>query len=140
MVALRIKGFTLQEIGDQLGISKQSVHGHLMKAIEDHNKDLAETVPVVTRLELERLDHLFQVAFDQATVKKDLKAIDQVLKVMERRARLMGLDKPVKQETAVTFGSMSGQDLLAEADRQGVEVSPELRKELGGDQPQPTTN
>ena len=61
-------------------------------------------------LELARLD-VAQRAIWKKVVKGDLAAIDRLLKIMQRRAKLIGLDAPVKldvrqmvRETAAELG------------------------------------
>jgi len=49
-------------------------------------------------LELLRLDELLNALWDTA-IAGDLKAVDRVLKVMERRAKLLGLDAPFEIKT-----------------------------------------
>ncbi|MFB6581666.1 hypothetical protein ACFCYC_30405 [Streptomyces sp. NPDC056402] len=49
-------------------------------------------------LEADRLDRLFLVAYRKVVRDQDLTAIDRALRVMERRARLLGLDMPTRTE------------------------------------------
>ncbi len=49
-------------------------------------------------LEIERLDRLLSVVW-AAALKGDAKAVDQALKISERRAKLLGLDTPTPSET-----------------------------------------
>jgi len=58
----------------------------------------AEAVDEYRRLEGERLDNLLAIATHQAMTKKSLFAIDRCLAIMDRRARLLGLDAPVRTE------------------------------------------
>lgn len=50
--------------------------------------------------ELDRLDRLQRGVWAQA-VNGDVGAINSVLRIMDRRARLLGLDAPIKQEITV---------------------------------------
>lgn len=89
---LRCAGVTLREIAIQLGYSHHSgaqyaVDAALKNTYIEPNEDLR-------KLELERLDLLMVPLFMQAR-QSNLGAVDRVLKIMERRARLTGLDKPV---------------------------------------------
>jgi len=54
-----------------------------------------ETAEEIRRLELERLDAML-FAIGPEVRKGSYGAIDRALKIMERRARLLGLDAPVK--------------------------------------------
>jgi len=57
-------------------------------------KTLTAPSDELRRIELERLDRLQVIAWKRVTVSADLKAISTVLKIMERRAKLLGLDAP----------------------------------------------
>ena len=48
-------------------------------------------------MEVERLNELFKSAYPKAK-KGDEKSINSCLKIMERKAKLLGLDAPEKQE------------------------------------------
>ena len=58
--------------------------------------DLAEDV---AQLETERLDAMLLGLWEKAT-KGDPQAVDRALRIMERRAKLLGLDKPQQQEVS----------------------------------------
>ncbi|MGW7579783.1 hypothetical protein ACWGKU_20355 [Kitasatospora sp. NPDC054768] len=49
-------------------------------------------------LEDARLDRLFLVAYRRAVRDGELQAIDRALRIMDRRARLLGLDQPARTE------------------------------------------
>jgi hypothetical protein len=74
--------------------------------LEKLNKEAMLAYPEVLRMELERLDSLQQNIWPQTQHRKvkmddgtevlqepDLKAVDRVLSIMDRRARLMGLEQ-----------------------------------------------
>ena len=60
----------------------------------------ADQVERLVTLEVERLDGLLRVAWPLAMA-GNLKAIDTVLRIAERRARLMGLDAATRSEVRV---------------------------------------
>lgn len=115
---LRAQHWTYQQIADELGYPNRSeayraVQRALKAAIREPGEELLA-------LELERLDRLARAAeevleahhvkvaggeivYDEAgqpleDTKPVLEAIDRLLKIQERRARLLGLDAPVKQQ------------------------------------------
>lgn len=99
-VTLRFQGRAFQEIADELGYSGRAA---AYKAVQ---RGLADLPPVEHRdslrqLEAMRLDAL-QAAAWPAAMTGDSEGVRTVLKVMERRARLFGLDAPVKTEHRVT--------------------------------------
>lgn len=96
---LRRDGATYQEIADRLGFSDRSAARHaveraLAAAVREPAAELRE-------LELMRLDRLYLVASelldgDDRDVR--LKAVDRLVRISERRSRLLGLDAPTKIE------------------------------------------
>lgn len=93
----RIAGLTFQQIGDKLGITKQAAHALIVAALDDINKKTAIDAEKLREMELERLDSLWRTVYPQAK-SGNLGATDRALKIMERRARLLGLDAPVKND------------------------------------------
>lgn len=103
IMRLRIAGWTLARIADQVGLSVSGVHAVIQQRIA------AEVQPAAAELralEITRLDDLLARAY---TVMADtdtsgelrLKAIDRALRVAERRAKLLGLDSPVQLDVAL---------------------------------------
>lgn len=89
---MRKQGLTYQEIADREGVIRQAVHGAIKRLISNHTRD---SVDELVALEAERLDHLQRKVWKQATRTGDeeqLPALDRVLRIMERRASLYGLD------------------------------------------------
>lgn len=125
--ALRAKSWTYQQIADHLGITKSSAHEAVQRALAD---TLAEPAEALRTLELERLDGMWRAvqgvlerkhltvsngrvvqipneAGELVPVEDDapiLQAVDRLLKIQERRAKLLGLDIPVKQQIEVDGG------------------------------------
>lgn len=92
---LRKRGHTYREIGIRLGVTKQAAHKAVKRVLEHLATELAEDVPRVRAMELERLDALLEGRWD-AAVAGDDSALDRVLRIMERRAKLTGIDAPEK--------------------------------------------
>jgi len=94
-VKLRMGGATYEEIGASMGITAmaayKAVKRALARVITKTNEDASE----LRTLELQRLDKLLLALWGRA-VKGDDAAVDRVLRVMERRAKLRGLDAPVQ--------------------------------------------
>ncbi|MFI1360284.1 hypothetical protein ACH4TV_42885 [Streptomyces sp. NPDC020898] len=67
-------------------------------ALADRRAELNDDVDELRALEADRLDRLFFVAYKKAVREQDFAAIDRTLRITERRARLLGLDIPVKAE------------------------------------------
>lgn len=86
-VELRKAGATYNQIGQTLECDPTTVS----RMIATHMKQLNEPVEELRALELERLDALQMPAWKQAR-EGNLRAIETVLRIMERRAKLLGLD------------------------------------------------
>jgi hypothetical protein len=77
-----------------------------MRAIARRHKQLDEQADQVVALELERLDTMIRVLWpkvlggtiDGKKIAPDLPAMDRVLRLMDRRARYLGLDQPERHE------------------------------------------
>lgn len=119
---LRAQSFSYTEIGDRLGISKTAAYEAVQRALAE---TVQEPAAELRQLELLRLDELARrtrgvmeathyvvdkgtvVLWEGAPLVDDgpvLAAVDRLLKVQERRARLLGLDIPVKQQVQLDGG------------------------------------
>ncbi|WP_406735363.1 hypothetical protein OG508_28120 [Streptomyces sp. NBC_01108] len=130
---LRSKGWTYPRIAAELG------YGHRADAYNAVQRVLKETVreagEEVRTLELERLDRLEAAANEvlereHVTVSNGrvvdlhgaplpddapvLAAIDRLLKIQERRSRLLGLDAPVKRDISLTDERAAAIEALVE--------------------------
>lgn len=103
---MRQAGVAISEIGRRFNLTTQSVNAAIRRQLEKLNREALMAYPEVLRMELERLDALQQavwpltqhrkVKLDDGTevsVEPDLKAIQQVLAIMDRRAKLLGMEQ-----------------------------------------------
>ena len=103
-------GVASQEIARRFGVSVAVVGRSVNRQLEKLNSEALLAYPEVLRMELERLDALQsaiwpmtqhrRVTLDDGTevsVEPDMKAIQQVLSVMDRRSRLLGMEVQQKQ-------------------------------------------
>jgi hypothetical protein len=103
---MRQAGVASNEIARRFGITTNAVNAAIRRQLEKLNREALMAYPEVLRMELERLDALQQaiwpmtqhrkVTLDdgtEVTVEPDLKAIQQVLSVMDRRAKLLGMEQ-----------------------------------------------
>jgi DNA-binding CsgD family transcriptional regulator len=91
---LRKAGLSYQKIGDQLGITRQAAHSLVTNALRQLNEKTAEDAAELTRLELERLDDCQAVVVHEMRTGNRLAAVDRLLRIQERRSKLLGLDAP----------------------------------------------
>jgi hypothetical protein len=98
---LRKAGASFAMIAGQLEYADESGARKAVKALMDKRE--YEAVNEARKLELERLDKMLlgdgkNGVYNQA-VKGNFGAIDRVIKIMERRSKLLGLDASAKVET-----------------------------------------
>jgi hypothetical protein len=98
-IKLREKGLSYKEIGERMGISEQRAWTLVSLAFDYLNQRLAEKASTVQRLEASRLDQMFKGVWTKARG-GDFKAIAAVISIMERRARLLGLDLADNKQAA----------------------------------------
>jgi hypothetical protein len=90
-LSLRQSGKTFAEIAAELGYSDPSgARNAVMAALREN---VAEPNAEMRSLELSRLD-ILQSALWTKALAGDLGSVDRVLKLMERRAKILGLDAP----------------------------------------------
>lgn len=87
------KGYT--EIATALGIGKSQAHRLVKAGLEDSVAQVSSEASELRAEEVSRLDGMLGGIWVDAR-KGNLSAIDRVLKIMERRAKLLGLDAPTK--------------------------------------------
>ncbi|QKW31511.1 hypothetical protein HUT11_35710 (plasmid) [Streptomyces seoulensis] len=107
--------------------SPNAARKDLTRALEAHRKEEKAEIGVYRQQENERLDTLLEAAWPQATQptpirdkegnvvgeELDMRAVDTVLRLMDRRAKLNGLDMPAKAEVT---GADGGPLALSTAD------------------------
>ena len=109
VMQLRMAGASERTIASQLGLSPGGVHKIIARELATVRAETGEAAEEARKLELERLDQL-QTALWPAAIgvnattgtrtDPNLQAVDRVLRVMERRAQLLGLDFKPKVEGA----------------------------------------
>lgn len=107
VVMLRKKGMSYRDIARELNMYDRSgrplggtVHKMVTRALQ---RWMREADDEVRELELERLDELTRTIFevlDGTNPNAKLRAIEQYMRVSERRAKLLGLDAPEKKHVA----------------------------------------
>lgn len=93
ILKLRKMGYDAQRISDELDISLDRVNNIIKSALKKLSQDMKDAAEGIRSLELSRLDEM-QAAIWNDCMDGKLTAIDRVLKIMERRSKLVGLDAP----------------------------------------------
>ena len=76
-----------------MGYSEQRAHAIVTRELRRLSAARDETGETVLRLEIERLDGLWRAVWPTAK-EGDLPSIETALRIMARRAKLLGLDAP----------------------------------------------
>lgn len=102
-VELRVQGASFAAIGRALGVSAMMAHKYITKELKELAIDTRESTDQLRQMELLRLDRMELALWDQAINDKEYGAVDRVLRIMERRAKLMGLDAPATINKNITI-------------------------------------
>jgi len=133
IMKLRQAGLALSEIGKRFNMTPRGVATRIRKVLEDMNSEALMAYPELLRMELERLDALQSAIWPMTQHRKvtaddgqeiqlepDVKAIQQVLGIMDRRARLLGMERTniaIQMETNSTVNvraTLAGAEPVAE--------------------------
>jgi hypothetical protein len=117
---LRKEGMTYAEIAAAMACSRTVAYKYVVSGLEELTTSLKETAVDVREMELTRLDAIISANWPQ---RGSWKNGELILKAMERRAKLLGLDAPTKlaqttpdgeQEVATyDFSKLSTEELRA---------------------------
>lgn len=113
-IELRAAGASYREIGAAFGVTHPTARNWVLAAVDATQYEQAD---VVRQIEGTTLDRLQRALWPQA-IGGDIKAVTAVIRVMERRARLFGLDAPVKVDASVvevTQADLEMEELVREA-------------------------
>ena len=86
-----MRGFSQAQIGQRLNVSARRIGKALDRALDGYEAESRKQVARLRKVEAKRLDDLTMAVWDDA-IAGNLPAIDRVLKIRERYARLLGLD------------------------------------------------
>lgn len=125
---LRAAGASYREIGRVLNIDHSWARALVLRALQESTYEDAD---LMRRMEGERLDRLQRAAWT-AAIGGNLKAIDTVRRLMERRAALFGLnaaDDRAERELALAErqGQMLAEGVLRMLDSLGLAQDPRAR-------------
>lgn len=99
-----------QDLPPKVESFKSMVVMDLERALAERRRDMGDAAAEYLDVEIERLERLHFAIWNKA-LKGDLRAIDRLVKLMDRRSKLLGLDAASKSEITLT-----DRDLDAEID------------------------
>src|SRR5262245_38435566 len=103
---LRMESYSYQEIADIMGIARSHAHKLVKLATDSLNGECKELAEGVLTTDLLRMDALIKAHWTRATKGGDTDAAAFVLRVIDRRAKMLGLDAPTKSEVKNVFTTM----------------------------------
>ena len=113
VLELRRVGLTWQRIAEEVGYADHTgAYAAYKRAIK---RTMQQPADELREQEIDRLDRL-QVAVWPSAMKGDTRAILTIIRLMERRAKLLGLDRPIKIEQDIT--TWDGNDTIDRAVRE----------------------
>ena len=118
---LRLAGASYVQIAEALGMTPGGAFKVVDRALRRQAAETDEKVEALRSLELSRLERLHLALWSRGK-DGDVKAVQTLLRLAERRARLLGLDAPLR----TTIGG-SGEPLQIQTDAEGAA---ELRRRL----------
>lgn len=90
-VELRLKGKNLDQIAEELGYShRSSARKAVIAGLARHGQEDADEL---RRVQSARLEELVEAVFDRALTGEE-KAVNMLLSIFTRQAKLLGLDRP----------------------------------------------
>lgn len=108
---LRRMGKGYVEIAAALDISKSQAHRLVKAGLEDARAQVDGTAAELKAEEVSRLDAMLAGLWPGAR-KGHLGSVDRVLRIMERRAKLLGLDAPAKHAATDPTGEIERQGMM----------------------------
>ena len=124
--ALKKAGVSSREIAKRFDMTTSAISKAIQRQLEKLNQESRLNYVEVLRMELERLDALQASIWpmtqnrkqanpdgSEVTIEPDLKAVQQVLSVMDRRAKLLGMDRMNENVSLGDSASISGQVKIA---------------------------
>ena len=100
VLSLRRMGATFDQIAKQVGYASGSgAYNAYRRACL---KIIYEEVEETRKMEMDRLDNA-QLRIMPAVNRGELQAVHALIRIMERRARLLGLDAPIRHDVEVNY-------------------------------------
>ncbi len=92
-------GHSTRQVAAELGVSHQTVATDLHAALDSYAALQADETAKLRALETARLDEMLAGVYPKALT-GNISAVEAVLAIMQRRAKLLGLDTPVKVDVS----------------------------------------
>jgi len=117
-------GLSYRDIAQRIGVTPRRAWVLVREALNEMRRDIEHNVPDLRAIEVERLD-IAQAAIWKRVLDGDDAAVNSLLKIMDRRARLLGLDAPQQVSQTLSVEYDSGQRVEAAFALLGVKIPDE---------------
>lgn len=102
-VSLRVAGFSYRQIATEMGIDLHDAHDLVRRELEDTTDVTRHQIREERQIEFTRLEKIINRCWTKAfpadlKVATDYDAIRTILRAMERKAKLLGLEAPQKHQ------------------------------------------
>lgn len=124
---LRLLGMKFREIGAAMGFTEQRAHQLVTEGLAAYAEQYTETARELFQLDLQRLDQMFALTYQRATYQPprqpgqpytppeiDFQAVHASVRIMERRAKMVGYDSPRKLDLTNGDGTFQRPPVIIE--------------------------
>lgn len=102
---LRVRGWNIREIARELRVTRETAHRYLIRETEEMATRRRELADHYVDCSLDQIDTVLRRALDLLDAESDMAAAQVVLRAIERKARLLGLDAPTRIEATGAAGA-----------------------------------
>jgi len=117
ILQMRKMGLTWAQIGQSVGLSQAGAYGAYRRALSRVPDELASEL---RKIDNERIDALITASWPDA-MRGSARHLEVLVKLLERRAKLMGLDAPILQRIEVVTDEIVDEAIL-EMQRKMIEL------------------
>ena len=103
VLALRIGGGSYRAIAKEIGVSVKTAYNYVQASMDELKALKAKRAEQVLEIELSRLDRLTQAMWPKA-IQGNTSAVGMLVRLAERRHKLLGLDAPTKLQHDLADG------------------------------------
>lgn len=123
---LRRKGWTYRAIAAEMKITLKAAHRLVETAFKATQQSAREQSEELYQQQVARLEGCVKALTEQVD-RGSIKAVEALVKVLDRQAKLCGLDAPTKVEQKVSFMDYTDDELLREAERLRVPLPVDVK-------------
>lgn len=128
-IELRKAGATYEVIGQQLQVSRSRAYQLVLEGLEVIKEQIRGEAGVLIALEVERLDNLLLGLWRDRTKPR---VVDSILRILERKHKLQGLDAPTRIEASGLGGtSIQVNNHLSKISDEDLEFLSQLSNKYG---------